>query len=312
MSNKPKVLLTGGRGMVGKNILEHSTARDFDFLAPTSADLDLSDFAKTQAYFSKHAPDFVIHTAGLVGGIQANMARPVDFLVENVDLGRNVIMASRTAGVKKLLNLSSSCMYPRNAENPLREDLILKGELEPTNEGYALAKIFALRLCEYLHKEDASLQYKTFIPCNLYGRFDKFDPKHSHLIPAIIHKVHLAKVNNEKTVEIWGDGSARREFMYAGDLADAILRAISNFEDVPTLMNVGLGFDHSINEYYEAVAKVVDWHGEFVHDLTRPVGMKQKLVSVERQKKWGWSANTSLEEGISKAYDFYLKVSNEF
>lgn len=312
MKNKPKVLLTGGRGMVGKNILEHSTARDFDFLAPTSADLDLRDFARTQDYFFKHAPDFVIHTAGLVGGIQANMARPVDFLVENVDLGRNVIMASRSAGVKKLLNLSSSCMYPRDAENPLIEDLILKGELEPTNEGYALAKIFALRLCEYLHKEDASLQYKTFIPCNLYGRFDKFDPKHSHLIPAIIHKVHLAKVNNEMTVEIWGDGSARREFMYAGDLADAILRAISNFESTPDLMNIGLGHDYSINEYYEAVAKVVGWKGEFVHDLSRPVGMKQKLVSIERQKEWGWLANTSLEEGISKAYNYYLKVSHEF
>jgi GDP-L-fucose synthase len=312
MTNKPKVLLTGGRGMVGKNILEHVTARDFDFLAPTSADLDLRDFANTRDYFSKHTPDFVIHTAGLVGGIQANMARPVEFLVENVDLGRNVIMASRSAGVKKFLNLSSSCMYPRNAENPLTEDLILKGELEPTNEGYALAKIFALRLCEYLHKEDASLQYKTFIPCNLYGRFDKFDPKHSHLIPAIIHKVHLAKIAGDKTVEIWGDGTARREFMYAGDLADAILRAISSFEEVPDLMNVGLGFDHSINEYYDAVAKVVDWHGEFVHDLSRPVGMKQKLVSIERQKEWGWSANTSLEEGISKAYSFYLKVSHEF
>ena len=312
MSNKPKVLLTGGRGMVGKNILEHAAARNFDFISPTSADLDLRDFAKTQNYFSKNSPDFVIHTAGLVGGIQANMASPVDFLVENVDLGRNVIMASRSAGVKKLLNLSSSCIFPRNAENPLKEHLILKGELEPTNEGYALAKIFALRLCEYFHKEDASLQYKTFIPCNLYGRFDKFDPKHSHLIPAIIHKVHLAKINNQKTVEIWGDGTARREFMYAGDLADAILRAISNFEGTPDLMNVGLGFDYSINEYYEAVAKVVDWHGDFVHDLSRPVGMKQKLVSVERQKKWGWSAETSLEKGISEAYDFYLKVSNEF
>ncbi|MBT8558177.1 GDP-L-fucose synthase [Polynucleobacter paneuropaeus] len=310
--SKPKVLLTGGRGMVGKNILEHSMARNFDFLAPTSADLNLLDFAKTQDYLYKHVPDFVIHTAGLVGGIQANMARPVDFLVDNVDLGRNVIMASRSAGVKKLLNLSSSCMYPRNAANPLTEDLILKGELEPTNEGYALAKIFALRLCEYLYKEDTSLQYKTLIPCNLYGRFDKFDPKHSHLIPAIIHKVHLAKMNQLKTVEIWGDGTARREFMYAGDLADVILRAISNFEVLPDLMNVGLGFDYSINEYYEAVGKVVGWQGKFVHDLSKPVGMKQKLVSVERQKKWGWSANTSLEEGISEAYNFYLKVSHEF
>jgi GDP-L-fucose synthase len=312
MSNKAKVLLTGGRGMVGKNILEHPAAKHFELLAPTSSDLDLCDFAKTQAYLSHHSPEFVIHAAGLVGGIQANMARPVDFLVENVDLGRNVIMASRAVGVKKLLNLSSSCMYPRNAENPLTEDLILQGELEPTNEGYALAKIFAMRLCEYLHKEDDSLQYKTFIPCNLYGCYDKFDPKHSHLIPAIIHKVHLAKIACQNTVEIWGDGTARREFMYAGDLADAVLRAISNFVTVPNLMNVGLGFDHTINEYYEAVAKVVGWNGKFVHNLSKPVGMKQKLVSIDRQNKWGWSAATSLEKGISKAYDYYLKVSNEF
>lgn len=312
MSKKPIVLITGGRGMVGKNILEHPKAKDFDFLSPTSADLDLRDFSKAQEYFSRHKPEYVIHTAGLVGGIQANMARPVDFLVQNVDLGRNVIMASRSAGVKYLLNLSSSCMYPPNALNPLTEDLILQGGLEPTNEGYALAKIFALRLCEYLHKEDGSLQYKTFIPCNLYGRFDKFNPKHSHLIPAIIHKVHLAKRAGENMVEIWGDGTARREFMYVGDLADAVLRALGNFGQVPDLMNVGLGVDHSINEYYEAVAKVVGWHGEFVHDLSKPVGMKQKLVSIDRQKKWGWSATTSLEEGISKAYDYYLKVSNEF
>lgn len=312
MCDKPLVLLTGGRGMVGQNILEHPMAERFHFLAPTSADLDLCDFAKVQNYISTYSPEFVIHTAGLVGGIQANMARPVDFLVQNLDLGRNVILAARNAGVKKFLNLSSSCMYPRNAINPLTEDLILQGELEPTNEGYALAKIFALRLCEYLHKEDDSFEYKTFIPCNLFGRFDKFDPKNSHLIPAIIHKVHLAKVAGDETVEIWGDGTARREFMYAGDLADAVLRAIKHFDAVPDLMNVGLGFDYSINEYYEAVAKVVGWEGEFSHDLSKPVGMKQKLVSVARQKDWGWAASTSLEGGIAKAYDYYLEVSNEF
>ncbi len=165
-------------------------------------------------------------------------------MVENIDIGRNVILASRDAGVKKVLNLSSSCMYPRNAANPLTEDLILKGELEPTNEGYALAKIFAMRLCEYIQKEDSSFQYKTLISCNLFGRFDKFDPRHSHLIPAIIHKIHLAKVNNENTVEIWGDGNARREFMYAGDLADAIFKAITSFDMLPSLMNVGLGGDY--------------------------------------------------------------------
>jgi GDP-L-fucose synthase len=293
--------------MVGRNILEHAMAEQFSFLAPTSSELDLRNFAKVQEYIDTYSPDFVIHAAGLVGGIQANMARPVDFLVENMDLGRNVILATRNAGIKKLLNLSSSCMYPCNATNPLTEDLILKGELEPTNEGYALAKIFAMRLCEYIHKEDQAFQYKTFVPCNLYGRFDKFDPKHSHLIPAIIRKVYLAKLNQQKTVEIWGDGTARREFMYAGDLADAVLKAITDFDQVPHLMNIGLGHDHSINEYYEVVAKVIGWNGQFTHELTRPVGMKQKLVSVERQKTWGWQATTSLVDGILKSYNFYLK-----
>jgi GDP-L-fucose synthase len=242
-----------------------------------------------------------------VGGIQANMTHPVDFLVENVDIGRNVILAARNAGVKRLLNLSSSCIYPRNASNPLTEDLVLKGELEPTNEGYALAKIFAMRLCKYIRQEDQSLKYKTLIPCNLYGRYDKFNPDHSHLIPAIIYKVHQAKTLKEKTVEIWGDGSARREFMYAGDLADAVLKMISEFEQVPYVMNIGLGIDYSINEYYEVIAKTVGWDGQFKHDLARPVGMKQKLVAIDLQNTWGWQPPTSLEDGVAMTYDFYLK-----
>ena len=307
MVNKPLILITGGRGMVGRNILEHPNAKLYSFLAPTSVELDLRDFSKVQEYISTHSPSYIIHAAGRVGGIQANMAHPVDFLIENIDIGRNVILAARNAGVKRLLNLSSSCMYPRNAPNPLGEDLILKGELEPTNEGYALAKIFAMRLGQYIHQEDPSFHCKTFIPCNLYGRFDKFDPKHSHLIPAIIHKVHQAKVGGQQMVEIWGDGNARREFMYAGDLADAVLRGVESFDEMPDLMNVGLGSDFSINEYYQAVASVIGWGGEFVHDLSRPVGMKQKLVSIDRQKNWGWTASSSLEEGIAKTYDFYLK-----
>ena len=293
--------------MVGRNILEHPLAKSFIFVAPSSAELDLRDFSAVKSYISKVSPDMVIHAAGRVGGIQANLADPVNFLVENIDIGRNVILASYDAGVKKLLNLSSSCMYPRNAANPLTEDLVLKGELEPTNEGYALAKIVAMKLCEYLRRESPAFEYKTFIPCNLYGRYDKFDPKHSHLIPAIIHKVHLAKINQEETVEIWGDGTARREFMYAGDLADAVLKAISSFETAPNLMNVGLGIDYSINEYYQAAAKIIGWTGEFVHDLNRPVGMNQKMVSTSLQAKWGWKSTTSLQDGIQKTYDFYLK-----
>jgi GDP-L-fucose synthase len=307
MSNKPLILLTGSSGMVGRNILEHPMAQQFSFICPTSAELDLRNFFSVKEFFSKASPDFVIHAAGRVGGIQANMAHPVDFLVENVDIGRNVILASRNVGVKKLLNLSSSCVYPRNAVNPLTEDLILKGELESTNEGYALAKIFAMRLCQYIQKEDSSFQYKTLVPCNLFGRFDKFDPKHSHLIPAIIHKIHLAKASSADTVDIWGDGTARREFMYAGELAAVVLKGISTFEALPNLMNVGLGIDYSINEYYEAAAKVIGWNGKFVHDLSKPVGMKQKLVSIKLQNSWGWKSVSSLEEGIQKTYDYYLK-----
>lgn len=306
---KARILLTGSRGMVGRNILEHPLADQWDFVAPSSHDLDLTDFDATRRFMAEVKPDAVIHSAGRVGGIQANMAHPVDFLVTNLDLGRNVILAAREAGVSKLVNLSSSCVYPRNAVNPLDEDLILKGELEPTNEGYAIAKIFATRLCQYISRETPNLHYKTLIPCNLYGRHDKFSPAHSHLIPAVIHKIHQAKQQGLGTVDIWGDGAARREFMYAGDLADAVLRGLGSFELLPDLMNIGLGHDYSINEYYAATAEVIGWQGEFVHDTTKPVGMKQKLVDINRQRAWGWMPATSLREGIRKAYQYYLQES---
>lgn len=301
-----RILVTGARGMVGKNILEHPGMAQWDVLAPSRDELDLSDFTATRQYLEANRPDMIVHSAGLVGGIHANMSRPVDFLVNNIDIGRNIIMAARECGVRRLLNLASSCMYPRNAANPLTEDLILKGELEPTNEGYALAKIFSTRLCEYIVREQPDFLYKTFIPCNLYGRHDKFDPEKSHLIPAIIHKVHTAKVTGQETVEIWGAGTARREFMYAGDIADAVIRALGDFDSVPALMNVGLGHDFTINEYYAVAADVIGWQGRFVHDLDKPVGMQQKLVSTTRQTAWGWQPATSLRDGISKTYQFYL------
>lgn len=308
---KTTVMLTGGNGMVGRNIRQHPGAAQWDIIAPSSTQLDLTDFAATTRFFQVERPDVVIHAAGRVGGIQANIANPVDFLVTNTDIGRNVILAAHQAGVTKLLNLASSCIYPREAVNPLREDLILKGELEPTNEGYALAKIFALRLCQYINKEDAGVRYKTFVPCNLYGRYDNFNPQHSHLIPAIIYKIEQARADGSDIVEIWGDGTARREFMYAGDLADAVVKAIDDFDAVPDILNVGLGFDYSINEYYQAVARAVGWQGRFVHDTTRPVGMKQKLVDVERQKHWGWAPPTALDDGIRSAYNYYMSEARK-
>lgn len=302
-----KILLTGGTGMVGRNILEHPAASQWEFLAPSRAELNLADYRAVEAYIRGTQPNVVIHTAGRVGGIQANVANPVAFLVDNIDVGRNVIMAARAGGVQRLLNLASSCIYPPNAQNPLSEALILQGGLEPTNEGYALAKIVALRLCQYICRETPKLLYKTLIPCNLYGPHDKFVPEHSHLIPAIIHKVHRAKVESAYEIEMWGDGSVRREFMYVGDAGAAVLRAIEDFDVLPDVMNIGLGYDYTVNEYYTAAADVIGWQGRFVRDLTKPVGMKRKLLDITRQRMWGWQPVTSLHDGIAKTYAFYLQ-----
>lgn len=299
------IFITGGAGMVGQNILEHPAINNFNVLAPARKELDLLDGDAVRLYVSEHKPDIIIHAAGRVGGIQANIANPVDFLEQNVMLGRNILMAARDLGVSQFLNLASSCMYPREGENPLREETVLTGELEPTNEGYGLAKIFAMRLGQYINREEKAARFKTLIPCNLYGRHDTFATNTSHLIPAIIAKMHTAKQENQKTVEVWGDGKARREFMYAGDAADGIMRAVVEFETLPETMNLGLGFDHSVNDYYQTAADILGWEGEFSHDLSKPAGMKQKLVSIERQTAWGWKAKTSLEDGIRHTHAFY-------
>lgn len=301
-----KLLITGSGGMIGKNLLEHPQINSFDLLTPRREELDLLNFESTFNFFKKNNPDLVIHLAAKVGGIQANIENPIGFFVENIDIGRNVIMASYQAKIKKLINLGSSCMYPRDCSQTLKEEMILKGEFEPTNEGYALAKIVATRLCEYISNY-SGFQYKTLIPCNIYGRHDKFNQKDSHLIAAIIEKIHKVKIKGASEVEIWGDGLARREFMYASDLADAIVHAVNNFETLPRLMNIGIGIDYSINEYYDIVAKVLGYTGSFSHNLEKPIGMMRKLNNIDTQKSWGWTAKHSLNEGIKKTYDFYLQ-----
>ncbi len=304
-TDRRRVWITGGNGMVGRNLREHAKAIDWDIAAPSRRELDLADRAAVAAFAHAGRFDLVIHAAGQVGGIQANMADPVGFLVNNLDMGRNVIMAAFEAEVPALINLSSSCMYPRGRDHALRESDIMTGELEPTNEGYALAKIVSTRLCDYIARTRPDLAYRTIIPCNLYGRHDKFDPAASHLVPAIIAKVSDAVRTGESEVEIWGDGSARREFMYAADLADAIWRAADEPAALPQLMNVGIGDDHSILDYYEAVAAALDWQGRFRFDLTRPVGMQRKLSDVGRQRDWGWTPPTSLRDGITATIQFY-------
>ncbi|MDB4079092.1 GDP-L-fucose synthase [Amylibacter sp.] len=304
----PKLLITGGSGMVGQNILNHPFAKSWEIFAPSSNELNLTNTLECEKYISKKMPNLIIHSAGKVGGIKANIAEPVEFLDKNIMIGRNVIMGARLAGVKNLINLASTCIYPRLAENPLNEELILKGELEPTNEGYAIAKIFSTRLCEFIRREDPTYQYKTLIPCNLYGLYDKFDPNKSHLVPAIIHKIHQAKISNKPSVEIWGDGNARREFMYSADLADAVFNAAKNMEILPNKINIGIGNDYTINEYYETIAEVLGWNGVFTHDLSKPVGMMRKLCDTSLQSNWGWKPKTSLKNGLTKTYQYYLET----
>lgn len=300
-----KILLTGGRGMVGRNLLEHSSIGQFEMVTPSSAELDLRNYDAVRRYLAKHTPDMVVHAAGRVGGIQANIREPVAFLVDNFDMGRNIVLAAREAGVERLINLGSSCMYPRGHHHPLLEKMVLTGELEPTNEGYALAKIATARLCQYVMRESPGMLYKTLIPCNLYGRHDAFDPVRSHLIPAIIYKTHAALCSGADSIEIWGTGEARREFMYAGDLADAVVQAIIRFDTLPDVMNIGLGHDYSINEYYRAVAQVMGFKGGFIHDLDKPVGMARKLVDIRRQSEWSWRPAHDLRDGIAKTYAFF-------
>ncbi len=302
-----RIFLTGGFGTVGQNFLEHRTAEDFEVLALSSADLDLRDYGAVYVALERFRPDIVVHAAGKVGGIHANIREPVSFLLDNLDMGRNIIWASRNLGIRYLLNLGSSCMYPRDSSISLSEENILKGEFEPTNEGYALAKVTLARLCEYIGREQPEFKYKTLIPCNVYGRYDKFDPRYSHMLPAIIHKLHQAKVTGSPFVDVWGDGNARREFMYAGDLADCMWLVVQKFETVPNTMNVGPGHDHSVNEYYEVAARVVGYNGDFKHDLSKPVGMRQKLLRVDLAKSWGWQTSTSLEQGLAKTYEYYLQ-----
>lgn len=302
-----KILLTGARGMVGKNVLEHKRASDFEFYTPTREELNLLDASAIEKYFSEHNIDFIIHAAGVVGGIQANIKNPVKFLVDNMLMGVNLITESRKSNISSLLNLGSSCMYPRGLDISLSEDMILKGELEPTNEGYALAKVAAARLCEYIVRESPEFSYKTAIPCNLYGKHDKFSADSSHMIPAVISKLAIAKNNGDISIDIWGDGEARREFMYAEDLADFIFYAIDNFSKMPQNLNVGLGHDYSINEYYKEIAKVVGYSGSFEHDLSRPVGMRRKLVDNTLLAEFGWRSKTDLNTGIVKTYKFFLE-----
>lgn len=303
-----KVLVTGANGMVGRNLLAHPAAGKYEVLAPSSQGLDLRCPLDVEAYLATHKPDAIVHLAAVVGGIQANIDEPVRFLVSNTEMALSLFQAARKLGIKRILNVASSCMYPRNVSGLLTTDLLLTAPLEPTNEGYAISKIFSWKLLEYMVQEDPALQYKTVLPCNLYGVHDHFDSRKAHLVPAAIRKIVESHAAGDSDVLIWGDGTARREFMFAADFADFIWWAVPQIDRLPSPLNVGLGQDWTVREYYEKVADIVGYRGRFSFDPTKPAGMRQKLLGVDELNKLGWRAQTSLESGLTQTIAHYRTI----
>ena len=296
-----KILLTGGRGMVGSNIREYN--QKHIILSPSSSELDLMDKESIGRFFDIHDDiDCIIHAAGKVGGIHANMNNRAEFLHDNTVMGFNLISCAQFYGIDKFINLGSSCMYPMDAVSPISEDKVFDGKMHPTNEGYAVAKSAVAKYCEYVGGN-----YKTIIPCNIYGKYDKFDPEKSHMVPAAIQKIHKAKMTGESVV-IWGDGTAQREFMYAKDVADFVFYFLENIDDMPQYINLGLPDDHTINEYYEAVADVIGYENKFEHHLDMPVGVKRKKTDTTKLSKLGWEHKYSLRDGIEETYDYYKEL----
>ncbi len=304
---KTKIYISGGSGLVGKNIIENLDNSKYEILHPSSSELNLLNTDAVKKFLNHNKPDIVIHCAGKVGGIQANMINQFDYFTENILMGLNVVKSAKEAGVRRFLNLSSSCAYPAKAPNPLTEDLIFTGKFEQTNEGYAIAKTAILKMCDFITNQFDGFFYKTIIPCNLYGKYDKFGESNSHMIPAVIKKLYFAKINKSESVEIWGTGKSRREEMFASDFAIIISEILDRFDEMPNIMNIGSGYDYSINDYYKIIAKVIGYNGKFTHDLTKPEGMQQKLMDVSKQKSLGLKLKYSLEEGIKETYEYFLK-----
>lgn len=299
-----RVLLTGGNGMLGQ-ALRRLCPDDVELIYFSSAEIDLRDQNAVYQLFKQDYFDAVIHAAAKVGGIQANIDDQAGFLSDNLLINTHVIKGAYDAGIRNLINIGSSCMYPKDLGKRLNEEDLLSAPLEPTNEGYALAKLSAAKLCAFIDQEEG-FNYKTFIPCNLYGPYDTFDARNSHLIPAVLMKLHKAKEEGAREVEIWGDGTPQREFVYIDDLANFILSQIKNPEPLFSIMNVGAGEDISINDVYKTAAEIVGYEEGFVHNLDAPMGMKRKLMDISRAQSFGWSPKMSLAKGLKEAYSWYL------
>lgn len=310
MNRGDRIFVAGHRGMVGSALVRRLRREGYDdLLLRTREELDLEDQAAVHRFFAEQRPDLVFLAAAKVGGIAANAAYPADFIQINLSIGLNVITAARQSGVRRLLNLGSSCIYPRQAPQPMREEYLLTGPLEPTNEPYAIAKIAALKLCEAFNRQ-WDTRFFTVLPTNLYGPGDNFDPETSHVLPGLLRRFHEAKVANAPEAVVWGSGRPRREFLHVDDLADACV-ALMEEQEPPEVTNIGTGKDLSIAELAGLIAEVVGYRGRIVFDPGRPDGAPRKLLDVSRMSALGWEPRIGLRQGVEATYEWYREEVSE-
>jgi len=314
MRSNEKIYIAGHLGLVGSAIVRQLESRGFDnILMRTHKQLDLTNQAQVLDFFQQEKPDYVVIAAAKVGGIYANNTYPADFIYQNIMIEANVINAAHKCKVKRLLFLGSTCIYPREVKQPMREDALLTNVLEATNEPYALAKIAGIKLCESFNRQ-YNTDFRSVMPTNLYGINDNFHPKNSHVIPALMQRLHLAKENSDKEVVVWGTGNAMREFLYVDDMAEAslfVLELDKHLYDINTLpmlshINVGTGKDVTIREMAETMKKIIGYKGKLVYDHSKPDGPPRKLIDTTRLNNMGWRYNIDLEEGLEKTYNWYL------
>lgn len=305
MKKDAKIYVAGHRGMVGSAIVRTlKTAGYTNLVLKTRAEIDLLDQNAVTTFFKTEKPEYVIDSAARVGGIKANMTHPTLFLYENLQIQNNLIWAAKEHGVKKFLFLGSSCIYPRQSPQPMKEEYFFEGKPEPTNEGYAIAKIAGMKLCEYIYDE-FDMTFISCMPTNIYGENDDFNPETSHVIPSLIRRIHEAKEANVPEVVIWGTGISRREFLHVDDLANAAIWLLESYSD-KQFLNIGTGEDISIKELALSIQSLVGYKGKLVFDATKPDGMPKKLLDVSKAHSAGWNHTISFEEGLKRTYDWYL------
>ncbi len=305
MDKNIKIYIAGHRGLVGSAIKQEFEKKGYtNLIYRTHSELDLTDSAAVAEFFEKEKPDWVVQAAAKVGGIYGNNTYPVEFMLENLKIQNNIIENAYKNNVKKLLFLGSSCIYPKETPQPMKEEHLLSGYLEKTNEGYALAKIIGIKLCNAYNREYGT-NYMSVMPCNLYGLNDNYHPQNAHVIPMLIRRFHEAKEQGLKEVTVWGTGTPRREFLYSGDLAEAVVFLMENKDakDIGEFINIGSGYDMPIAEIANLVKETVGFEGKLVYDTSKPDGTMLKLMDVSRINALGWSAKTSLKDGLKIAYE---------